>query len=160
MNFKLTLSAVAIAASVFLAGCGGGGGDTPTTATAKLEGVYEGTTSGGSYFNALVLENNDAWALYGTLSGSTVYVYGVVHATNGTSNGSTYSASVKDYPYTGQVYSGSMSVNYASGTLFTGSVATTAEVRNIAASSVPASSFNYTPPANVAAIAGVWSGTT
>lgn len=83
----------------------------------------------------------------------------MVHATNGTSNGSTYSASVKDYPYTGQVYSGSMSVNYASGTLFTGSVATTAEVRNIAASSVPASSFNYTP-ANVAAIAGVWSGTT
>lgn len=160
MNFKLTLSAVATAASVFLAGCGGGGDDTPTTATAKLEGAYEGTTSAGQYFGALVLENNDAWALYGTQSGGTLYVYGLVRATNGTANGSTYSASVKDYPYTGQVYSGSMSVNHASGTSFTGTVATTAQVRSISASSVPASSFNYNTPANVAAIAGAWSGTT
>lgn len=159
-QFKLLCTLVT--SSVLLAACGGGGsGSNNTSNLANPEGAYEGTTSSGTDFTALVLDNGISWATYGARIAGTLYVYGVVSGVNGTYNGSTFTTSVKDYFYTGETYSGTLSASYVPGTSFNGSISyTNGNSGSFNAGAVPLSSFNYNTPANLANAAGTWNGVT
>lgn len=67
-NETFLRSAIALAATASIAGCGGGGGSdtavaaTPTTVGA--EGLWTGTASGNRSFVGAVLDNGDYWFLY------------------------------------------------------------------------------------------------
>lgn len=127
----------------------------------KAEGAYEGSTSDGGSFSAIVLENDEAWALYGTRSPTgTLYVAGILHATGGSSDGTSYTASVKDYFYTGQVFTGLLSANYVPGQSFNGTLTTTGTTSKFNATAIATTDYNYAIPANLSDTAGTWNGTT
>lgn len=142
----------ALAAVVFLSACGGGGSDsTPTTqtpATAQsAEGFWSGTTTDGTVVNLAVLENGEAWGLYGTSSSLVGALYGTT-----TVSGSSLSGSGRGFNFSTQT---------ASSATITGTVTSKANI-NIVASD--GSQFTgtydagYDQPATIANFAGTYSG--
>lgn len=167
--FRHTSLAVAIYLS--LAACGGGddgstssggsgtsGGNTPAPA-GTAEGVYAGTSTGGtgSNFEAVVLENGDIWSLYGQNSGSTFYVYGFIQGT-GTSNNGTFTAnSIKDF---GSIpaLAGSLSGTYSTAAkTFNGTVSYTNGVRaNFSGGPITGATYDYNASPSLSAVTGRW----
>lgn len=158
----LSLFGSAIAAAMVLSGCGGGGdsGTAPSAppaavATPSAEGVYGGTLTGSTNnaFNLLVLENGDAWAIYGTQSATLFGVAGFVQGTGTSSNGSYSVPNGKDFGYS-PAQAGSLTATYnataktISGTL--GSV-------TFSGGPIPGSLYNYDTAASLSAISGSWS---
>lgn len=95
------------AGALVVAACGGGGGDddgggVTERAASSPEGFYVGTSTGGvaTGFRLFVLENNEAWLVYGTDStppGGTFTIDGFLQG-SGTYAGGTFTAtSMKDY---------------------------------------------------------------
>ena len=74
-------------------GNGGGGGGNYA---GQAQGVYSGTTSSGYSFSTIVLPTDKFYAIYGTVSGNTLLLNGLVTG-QGTSGNGTYTASVTDY---------------------------------------------------------------
>jgi hypothetical protein len=156
--------------TVLLAACGGsdgdiGGGSSPDGSANQpaptAEGVYAGSMSGSeiaSDFQALVLENDDFWSIYGEDYGSVFYVYGFVQG-SGISNHGTFTAnSVKDFGYS-PALSGQVSANYySSNKTLVGSVSYGIN-GNIVFSGGPiaGSLYNYNTPALLSTITGAWS---
>jgi hypothetical protein len=158
-TLKLALAALTLTT---LAACGGGGGGAaaPSSSGASPEGAYQGTTSAGSDFTALVLDNGVAWAVYGTRISGTLYVRGVASGVSGTYNGSTYSTPVKDYYYTGQTFDGTLSGSYLPGTSFNGNLSyTSGGSSSFTAAGIPSSSYNYNAAPSLSTASGIWSGT-
>ncbi|WP_367066107.1 hypothetical protein [Oryzisolibacter sp. LB2S] len=143
-----------------LAGCGGGGGggDHNAPAAARLEGAFQGTTGNGRAVNSLTLENGDSWILYGTQVGNAIAVTGMVHATQGASDGTSYTAQTKDYWNDGQVHAGSLSGSYVLGQRFGGTITSASVTTTFTAAPVPTADYNYQTPASVSRIAGTWAG--
>lgn len=143
-------------AALSLVGCGGGGGGTSTTPSA--EGVYSGTlTSNGTtgVFSSVVLEDSSLWAIYGVAgTGGSTLVQGFV-AASGTFTNGTYSATGKDYGYTGAVLNTTLNGTYSPGVSIAG---TTNSGGTFSGTTANVTGYNYNTPAQVSTIVGSWSG--
>src|SRR4051812_30528755 len=121
MNLPRIGVLLSICAPVLLVACGGGsssGGSTGSSTVApgaSAEGVYNGTLSGNASagnFQALVLENDEFWSIYGNDMGSVFYVYGFVQG-SGLSNSGSFSAnSVRDFGFS-PAMSGKLTATYS-----------------------------------------------
>jgi hypothetical protein len=126
--------------------------------TGGAQGVYFGSTSNGEAFEGVVLPNNTFYALYGTTSGNTFNIMGMITGPGNSSNG-TYSATISDYYYSGATYTGSVSASYVggasiNGTIFDSGVGTLP----FTGSALPTSLYNYNIPASLSTIVGTWNG--
>jgi hypothetical protein len=156
-NLGLSLFGSAIVSAMLLGGCGGGGDSAIAVATPTAEGVYGGTLTGGrsNAFNLLVLENGEAWSMYGTQSATSFGVAGFVQGAGTSSNGSFTVSNGKDFGFS-PAQAGSTSATYdataktISGT--TGSV-------TFSGGPVAGSLYNYDTAASLSAISGAWSAT-
>jgi hypothetical protein len=150
--------------ALMLSGCGssysnnGGGNSGGSTSYAgDAQGVYSGTSSNGYTFETIVLPNDKFYAIYGTVSGNTFTVFGMMTG-QGTSGNGNYTASVTDFFYTGAVNSGTISASYIAGTSVNGTVTEGGTATSFTGTALPASDFNYGTAASVGAISGMWAG--
>ncbi|MBS0291293.1 MAG: hypothetical protein JSS01_02055 [Proteobacteria bacterium] len=137
-----------------LTACGGGGDDN---VAAKLEGAYEGGTA-QRFVYSVTLENGDSWMLYGIPIGKALDVKGMVRATQGNSDGSSYSAQLRDYSYDGRVSDGSLSGSYVPGQSFRGTTTSFGLTNSFTTEVVKKSDYDYQAPASLSSIAGTWNG--
>jgi hypothetical protein len=163
---KNRVYAGAFVASAILSACGGGGSSTtspsttPAASATKAEGLYSGTTTGGYTFNALILENDEVWALYGVPNNGALSVYGLNWAQGASSNG-TYSASnAKDYYYTGAVTTGSVNASYVAGSSFNGTAVANGSSVGFTSAAPVSSTYVYNSTATLSTITGSWTGST
>jgi hypothetical protein len=163
---KNRVYAGALIASAILSACGGGGSSTtspsttPAASATKAEGLYSGTTTTGYVFNALVLENDEIWALYGVPNNGALSVYGVNWA-QGTSSNGTYSASnAKDYYYTGAVTTGTLNASYVASSSFNGTAVANGVSTGFTSAPPTVTNYLYNTAATLSTISGSWSGST
>ncbi len=151
--------AVAASAACSLAACGGGGGSTPTApANSPAQGVYQGTTSSGYSFDAIVLEDNSIWAIYGTRLNGGLSVTGLFNGSGEATNGS-FSEITEDFPAPGNApIQGSFSGTYVPGSSVSGTISEGG--RNITVNgTVPvAATYDYNTPAALTTVTGSWNG--
>jgi hypothetical protein len=150
--------------ALILSGCGSsysggnnGGGGGGTNYSGDAQGVYSGTSSNGYTFETIVLPNDKFYAVYGTNSGNTFIVYGIITG-QGTSGSSSYTASINDFFYNGAVNTGTISATYVAGTSVSGTVTEAGTTTSFSGTALSASNFNFNSAASVGAIAGTWSG--
>lgn len=158
----MALSALALVA------CGGGGGGggtaaTVTTSASAVEGVYGGTSTGGSYsaFNLLVLENGDFWSLYGTSTTTALSVRGFVQGTgtNNASNNTFTSANAKDFGFAPAV-AGTVSATYnTTAKTISGTLTGTSGTSSFSGGPIAGSLYDYSQPASLTTVSGSWSTT-
>jgi hypothetical protein len=152
------------AVSLMSVGCGtsysgnGGGGGGGGNYAGQAQGVYSGTTSSGYTFSTIVLPTDKFYAIYGTVSGNTLLLTGLVTG-QGTSGNGTYTASVTDFTHTGAISSGSVSATYVAAASLNGSLTESGNAITFTGTSEPASSFTYNTSASLSAITGTWTGT-
>lgn len=165
-----TLSLVlTLAAAVLLGSCGSSSGSSGSTGstggagtTGQAQGVYVGTTSAGSNFDAIDLPNDTFYAAYGTEIGNVLYICGLATGQGKSSDGS-YTANETDFDYcingSQSVFTGSVSANYVAGVSMSGSLSETGNSTvTFNASVPPASQFNFSTAASLSAISGSWDG--
>jgi hypothetical protein len=156
--------AIFCAVSLMLVGCGtgysgsGGGAGGGGNYAGQAQGVYSGTTSSGFSFSTIVLPNDKFYAIYGTVSGNTLLLSGLVTG-QGTSGNGTYTASVTDFTHPGTISSGSVSATFVAATSLNGSLTESGNAITFTGTAEPASSFTYNTPASLSAITGTWTGT-
>lgn len=142
-----------------LAGCGGGGGgSTSTTTMGTAEGVYSGTSTGGtsSAFTLLILENGDYWNLYGTRTGSVLSVAGIVQGTGTSNNAAFTSSNAKDFGSIPAV-SATVSATYnTTAQTITGTLSATGGVISFTGGPATGSLYNYSTPATLSSLSGAW----
>lgn len=161
------MSARALAVASFfgvgLFGCGGGGGGGATTAApapvvaaSTAEGVYAGTISNGKTHNALVLENDQVYVMYGTMVNGNLMVAGFIQG-NGKSNNGSFSASdMRDYSPNGTSPAFSLSATYVKNVSFNGTTTDGTTTVSFTGAPLQNSLYNYNTAANVANIVGAW----
>jgi hypothetical protein len=164
--FKQLLTAAIIAVLITVTGCGGtkgtnsggfksSGSNTPGQAQA----VYSGTASNGTAFQTIILPTDQYYAIYGTTSGNTFTISGMLTG-QGVSNDGKYTATVTDFSNTGTTNTGSVSASYVVGSSITGTLTETGNpALTFAGTVMPSSSFNYGAAASLADITGSWTGT-
>jgi hypothetical protein len=139
---------------------GSGSSSSNTTTPGQAQGVYVGNTSTGLAFDAIVLPNDEFYALYGNLIGNILYICGVATGQGASSSGK-YSATENDFDYCGgslAVYSGSVTATYTPGSSISGSISETGNSESFTGTAPATSLFNYNTPASLASISGSWSG--
>lgn len=139
---------------------GSGNNNSSTSTPGQAQGVYTGNTSTGLTFDAIVLPNDEFYALYGNLSGDIVYICGLATGQGASSSGK-YSASENDFDYCGgslAFYSGSVTATYAPGSSISGSISETGKSESFTGTAPATSLFNYNAPASLASISGSWTG--
>jgi len=152
-----------------LAACGGGGGgsegsspgDSPQAPVNSAEGTYAGALSGSAYgsdFQALVLENDEFWTIYGDDMDSVFYVYGFVQGKGLSSNGNFSASSVRDFGFS-PALSGKLTATYsASNKTMSGSVNYGIDgTIAFAGGPIAGSLYHYDTPASLSTIVGNWS---
>src|ERR1700724_2975934 len=112
--------------SLMLVGCGSsysnnGGSVGGNNYGGQAQGVYSGTSSNGFAFSTIVLPNDKFYAVYGTVSGNTLFLNGLITG-QGTSGNGTYTANVADFLNTGAVSSGSVTASFVAGTSLNGTL--------------------------------------
>lgn len=139
---------------------GSGNSNSNTSTPGQAQGVYVGNTSTGLAFDAIVLPNDEFYALYGNLSGDILYTCGLATGQGASSSGK-YSATANDFDYCGgslAVYSGSVTATYTPGSSISGSISETGNSESFTGTAPATSLFNYNTPASLASISGAWSG--
>jgi hypothetical protein len=107
----------------------------------------------------MVLPNDKYYAMYGTLSGNVLWVTGMI-AGQGASRSGTFTASVTDFYYTGERYTGSLRASYVVGVSLNGTLTESgAGTVTFTGTPMPTSEFNYNTPATLSHITGLWTGT-
>ncbi len=158
----LSLTVLAISA------CGGGGSDSnpaePPQPVTKAEGAYVGKFHSTAFpqgaIQVVVLENDDFWGLYGNANAAgDLVVYGIVQGQGKSDNGS-FSATGRDYFYTGATSAGSVSAQYVAGTSISGTINAAGQNATFAVTTAAAMPYNYNSPANLAVLSGNWAGVT
>lgn len=172
MKRKVLVVIVLLAVAVFFNACGGssnssnnnngGGSGNPPPTPGQAQGIYEGTTSLGSTFNAIDLPNDMMYAVYGNQVGNVLYICGLVTGQGKSNNGTYTVATVTDYDYCGTntqvVNTGSLSGTYVTGASMNGTLTEPANTSNFTATMPPSSQFNFSTAASVGAVSGPWSG--
>jgi hypothetical protein len=141
-----------------LVACGGGGGDSaPPAASPSAEGFYGGalTGSASTAFQMLILENGDAWSIYGTNLPNAFLVAGFVQGSGSSTNGS-YSGTGKDYGFAPGV-AGTVAATYdAAAKTISGTTTTVNGTTTFVGGPVAGSLYNYETPASLATVIGSW----
>lgn len=158
-NIQVALTVVVLG---LLAGCGGGGGGgaapAPVVQPSSAEGVYQGTTSNGWSFDAIVLDDSSVWAIYGNSVNSGLAVTGVFTGA-GSANSGTYTATTADFLSPGSTrVNGNLNANYVQGVSFNGSLTEGNTTISVSAAAPVTSLYNYNTPAAQAAVSGTWNG--
>jgi hypothetical protein len=169
MNNKLLRMTSCIAACLSLFACGGGGSNgsggadstggtqlSNETAAGSPQGAYTGRTSSGSDFNAIILENNQYYILYGTTSNNVLGVGGFLTGSAQAKEGKFISADLKDFGQNGLIHSGSINASYKAGTSFSGTASNGAATISFDGTPIPNSIYNYNAAPNLDNIAGSW----
>jgi hypothetical protein len=148
---------------LMILGCGssysgnpGGSGGT-TNYTGQAQGVYSGTVSSGYSFSSIVLPNDKFYGIYGTTTGNTFYVYGMV-AGQATSGNDSLTANVTDYLSTGQTFSDNLTATDVPGQSVNGTITESGTPVTFNGTALAPASFNYNTAASVGAISGSWNG--
>ena len=156
-------------ATTLMVACGGGGGTSaPTAAVAatatKAEGVYAGSLKSAALpsgaFNAIVLEDDSMWAIYGTADPQgRLTVFGFINGSGTSANGTYTVASAKDFYSTGAVASGTINATYSPGVSIAGTTTgLTGSTSTFSGTTAAITGYTYSSPASLSAIAGTWSG--
>lgn len=160
---KSVSCAGAFSAVLLVAACGGGGGGSnpglaPVATSYVAQGVYQGTTSTGLSFSAIVLDDNSIWAVYGAALNGGLSVSGLF--TGAGSAGSTgYTAATRDFPYPGNApITGSLTASYVAGVSFNGTLAEGNLTETFQAVAPASSLYNYNTAAQLSAVSGTWTG--
>lgn len=74
----LSLSVALVLTACSSGGASGGGTTAPPVTQSSPQGVYSGTTSNGETFETIILPDNKFYALYGTTSGNTFSILGMI----------------------------------------------------------------------------------
>ena len=141
--------------TILLSACGGGGSSAPSP---SAEGVYGGALSGSasSSFQALVLENDEFWVLYGTQSNTTFFVAGFIQGPGTSSSGTFTASSLKDYGLLPPV-GGTASATYnADAKTINGSANFPGRTVGFNGGPIAGSLYNYNNPANLSNVSGAW----
>lgn len=143
------IAGLLIALSLSACGGGGGGGNSGTP-----EGVYEGTSSTGEYFNTIVLENNLFYTIYGEIFNDEFLVEGFFTGT-GEIDGNRFIANdVRDFDASGLDGGGTLTAEFKPGESFKGS---TSGGVTFDATRPTDTSYDYNAAANLSNIVGTWS---
>lgn len=159
---KTQALAVTYMLTFMLAGCGGGGGSgtaqvpiVPATTTA--EGVYSGTISNGKSHNALVLENDQVYMMYGTMVNGSLMVSGFIQGNGKSNNGSFSATDMREYRASaGTSPNFTLSATYVKNTSFSGTTSDGTTTISFTGGPLQNSLYNYNTAANVANIVGAW----
>lgn len=162
---RLTVGLLSI---LLLASCGGGGNSsnnssnpitsTPQSNVGHAQGVYSGTTSNNSAFEAILLPNDTFYGIYGTVSGNVFLIGGMVTG-QGSSGASTYTATISDFYFNGSISTGSVSASYVAGSNISGTVTETGNpMVSFSGSTIPVAQFSYNTAAKLSDISGSWAG--
>lgn len=156
---KLIFS-LSIASVLSLTACGGGGSDSsPNEVQVKPEGAYRGTLSSGSSFSAVILDNNQAYALVGVTDAMGVLRVSSFLDIPGNVTGNSFtSGNAREYAFDGQLFSGSVNATFNPRTSFSGSTVIAGRSGSFTGTGIPVAEFNYDVPAANSQIAGNWSG--
>ena len=150
------------AVSLMSVGCGknyrGNGGGGGGNYAGQAQGVYSGLSSNGYTYSTIVLPSDKFYAIYGSLSGNTLLLFGLVTGQGSSGNG-TYTASVTDFFISGAPNSGSVNATYVAGSGLNGTLTENATTTTFTGNAEPASSFTYNTAASLSAITGSWTGT-
>ncbi|MES2714506.1 MAG: hypothetical protein V4795_01995 [Pseudomonadota bacterium] len=161
--FGLVARLVVMATVSALVACGGGGddaGDQMQAGAGTAEGVYGGTLVGSPSpeFQLLVLPDGEYWSMYGSTVGGTFVVAGFVQGTGTSSNGAFTSTNGKDFGMF-PAGSGTVSASYdTTAKTISGSIAATGANITFAGGPLSGSNYVYQAPADLAAVAGNWTG--
>jgi hypothetical protein len=150
---------VAVTLCVALLGCGGGGDDDSPATGPTAEGVYGGTLTGSPSrnFQLLVLENDEAWAIYGTQTSTSFLVAGFVQGVGASKSGSFTSSNARDFGFS-PAASGTVNATYdAAAKTVSGLISGTAGNVTFNGGPVAGSLYDYNTPAQLSAAAGAWS---
>jgi hypothetical protein len=105
----------------------------------------------------LVLENDEYWALYGTISGGVNFISGFIQGQGISNNGTFTSSNALDFGSSPPL-AGTLSATYVPGTSIAGSLAFANRTVSFSATPPSApSTYVYNTPAMAADIAGAWS---
>jgi hypothetical protein len=148
--------------SLMLVGCGAsynnnGGTGGGNSYAGQAQGVYSGTSSNGFTFSTIVLPNDKFYAIYGTVSGNTLFLNGLITG-QGTSGNGTYTATVADFLNTGAESSGSVTASYVAGASLNGTLTENAIMTTFTGTAEPSTVLNYNTAASLSDISGTWTG--
>lgn len=147
---------VSLAAALLVAACGGGGGSDGPGASA--EGVYGGALTGStsSYFQMLVLENDEFWVIYGAQSSGTFLIAGFIQGAGTSNSGSFTSSAMKDYGFLPPL-AGTASASYsADAKTMSGTASFSGRNVGLNGGPIAGSLYNYGAAASLATISGTW----
>lgn len=155
---KRTSKSLAFITTILISACGGGGGSSPPSPSA--EGVYGGALSGGtsssSSFQALVLENDEFWVLYGTQSSTIFFVAGFIQGPGTSSNGTFTSSSLKDYGVIPPLTGTATATYSADAKTINGSANFSGRTVGFNGGPIAGSLYNYNSAATLSTISGAW----
>jgi hypothetical protein len=138
---------------------GGGGGVNPAV---EVDGVFTGVASNGYTFTTIILPNEKLYGIYGTLTGNQLLLDGMITG-QGTTNSSSYNASLTDFSFMGSVNTGTFNASGFSGVSMEDSLTENGNVTTFTAASDLGSVWDYgttfQTPASSSAISGSWTGT-
>lgn len=162
MHMHLLRSGVLIAAAAAaLTACGGGGGAFSQSPEGAYGGTVTGSPLGANSQQMVVLENNQAWSIYGKLDSNGVYaLQGFVQGNGEVAGNQIVSADARDYV----IYSAMLGVPAAvrgtfapgsslNGTITYGNANLTVTFTGSTANVAP---YAYATPAQVSAVTGTW----
>jgi hypothetical protein len=150
---RLVVSGLAVA---LVAACGGGGSDAPS---GPAEGVYGGPLTGStsSYFQMLVLENDEFWVIYGAQSSTTFLIAGFIQGAGTSNNGTFSSSALRDYGFV-PALAGTASANYnTDAKTISGTANFSGRTVGFSGGPIPGSLYNYGSAASTSTVAGSWS---
>jgi hypothetical protein len=143
--------------SALLAACGGSGGDDSSSTPGAAQGAYEGKISTGQVLQALILDDDQYYTLYGQESGGMFMLEGFVQGNGKADNGRFASSNLRDYYFDGTVATGSLSASYTPGVSFDGTVSADSQTVTFTSTAIPGTDFDYNAAANLSNIVGTWS---
>jgi hypothetical protein len=130
----------------------------PPPQVGEAQGVYEGTLSTGYSFDAIILPNDNFYAIYGTVSGDTLLIQGLVTGT-GKESGASITGSMTDFEFPGSpVGTATLSGAFTAGASLNGSLTEGGQNETFTGTIPPTSQFNYNTAALASTITGSWSG--
>ncbi len=146
-------SIAALATASLLTACGGSSGNDDRGP--KAAGAYEGVTSNGGAFQALVLDDDQFWALYGVEVGSVFHIAGFVQGQARSGGGRISSSDIRDFGEA-PAESSTLEGTYSAGSNIAGGLRSASRTFAFNGTVVDPTNFAYDVPADPTAIAGDW----
>lgn len=145
-----------LASALVAAGCGGGGSDSPS---GPAEGVYGGALTGStsSYFQMLVLENDEFWVIYGTQSSTAFLIAGFIQGAGTSNSGAFSSSALRDYGVVPPL-AGTANASYnTDAKTISGTASFSGRTVGFNGGPIPGSLYNYGSAASLTTVSGSWS---